>query len=297
MSKLFYPAILIILLAAVSYAQSIDSSRTDYYSPPNIYRFAEYLYSNGDYPAAAGEYLRYLLYLDDTDSKRAKILYQIGQCYRKNSDYEKAAKYYDQVIESNHSNIYADSAKFQNAVSLYSANRFIDAIRYNETQEESLSIDNIKFRMMILSGVNYLNLGYKQDAAMVADFSPISTSNDSLTSWYGKAVNRAMSLPHRSPLAAGVMSSIIPGSGKIYCGRPYDGIYSLLVISMMAWQAYDGFDADGSSTAKGWIYGSIGSVFYLGNIYGSVVGAKIYNHQHEKDFLRQINIEFRYYLD
>jgi hypothetical protein len=65
----------------------------------------------------------------------------------------------------------------------------------------------------------------------------------------------------------------------------------------MAWQAYDGFDDDGSSSAKGWIYGSIGSVFYLGNIYGSAAGAKIYNNQHEKDFLKQINIEFRYYLD
>jgi tetratricopeptide (TPR) repeat protein len=297
MNKLFYPAIWIVLLVTISFAQSDDGLRVDYYSPPNIYRFAEYLYGNGDYPTAAGEYLRYLLYLDDTDPKRAQVLYQVGQCYRKNGDYEKAAKYYDQVITSNNSNIYADSARFQNAVSLYSANRFIEAIRYNETQEESLSTDNIKFRMMLLSGVNYLNLGYKRDAARVADSFPLYMSDDSLKNWYGKAVNRATSLPHKSPLAAGVMSSIIPGSGKIYCGRPYDGFYSLLVISLMAWQAYDGFDDDGSSSAKGWIYGSIGSVFYLGNIYGSVVGAKIYNHQHEKNFIEQINIEFRYYLD
>jgi hypothetical protein len=39
---------------------------------------------------------------------------------------------------------------------------------------------------------------------------------------------------------------------------------------------------------RGWIFGSIGAVFYAGNIYGSTVAARVYNHQLEVSLLRSL---------
>jgi TM2 domain-containing membrane protein YozV len=78
-------------------------------------------------------------------------------------------------------------------------------------------------------------------------------------------------------LAAGFLSAIIPGLGKIYAQRTVDGLYSLLTIGLAGWQAYDGFHKDGLSSFKGWAFGVLGSILYIGNIYGSAVSVQIHN--------------------
>jgi TM2 domain-containing membrane protein YozV len=82
-------------------------------------------------------------------------------------------------------------------------------------------------------------------------------------------------LAYKSPLAAGFLSAIIPGLGKIYAQRTVDGLYSLLTIGLAGWQAYDGFHKDGLSSFKGWAFGVLGSILYIGNIYGSAVSVHV----------------------
>ncbi len=81
----------------------------------------------------------------------------------------------------------------------------------------------------------------------------------------------------KSPLKAALFSTIIPGAGKIYTGYKHDGIVSFLTIATSAFQAYRGFQKEGVKSVYGWIYGSVGVGFYLGNIYGSWKSAKKYN--------------------
>jgi hypothetical protein len=58
-----------------------------------------------------------------------------------------------------------------------------------------------------------------------------------------------------------------------------DGVFSFLAVGLTSWQAYEAFDEYGSSSVKGWVYGSLASIFYLANIYGSSVAAQIYNEE------------------
>lgn len=88
----------------------------------------------------------------------------------------------------------------------------------------------------------------------------------------------------KHPVVGAVLSSIIPGSGKFYAGRKFDGIYSFLLILSPAISSYYYFNK-GSKTA-GYIYGTIGGLLYLGNIYGSYKACEIYN-SHQLDTYRQ----------
>ncbi len=81
----------------------------------------------------------------------------------------------------------------------------------------------------------------------------------------------------KSPLKAALMSTIIPGWGKIYTKQKHDGIVAFITVGTLAFQAYRGFHLQGVKSAYGWIYGAVGAGMYLGNIYGSWKSAKKYN--------------------
>lgn len=91
--------------------------------------------------------------------------------------------------------------------------------------------------------------------------------------------NDALSQTYKSPLLSGMMSAAIPGSGKIYAGNWEDGLLSLSIVGVSAWQAYRGFEKHGTKSIYGWIYSAISGAFYIGNIYGSVKETNKYNQQ------------------
>ena len=73
------------------------------------------------------------------------------------------------------------------------------------------------------------------------------------------------------------MSMLIPGTGKMYAGYWKDGLVSLLMTSMMAWQAYRGFDQRGIKSGYGWVYTGLATGFYIGNLYGTVKAVRKFN--------------------
>lgn len=78
----------------------------------------------------------------------------------------------------------------------------------------------------------------------------------------------------KSPAVAGLFSAIVPGTGKIYAGKWKDGIFSFVFCGVFALQAYRAFHNVGIESPRGWIFASLGTGFYLGNIYGSYHAAK-----------------------
>jgi TM2 domain-containing membrane protein YozV len=79
----------------------------------------------------------------------------------------------------------------------------------------------------------------------------------------------------KSFLLAGIMSSIIPGSGKIYAGKPGEGISSFLLISFLAAITVENYVKTGPWNFKTIGFGSLFTIFYIGNIYGSVISIKV----------------------
>jgi len=86
----------------------------------------------------------------------------------------------------------------------------------------------------------------------------------------------------KSKTLAGLMSAIVPSSGRFYARDYKDAIFSLVFIGGTAFQSYKRFNKSGINSAGGWIYGGISFGFYLGNIWGSVKAADRYNEKNYK---------------
>ncbi len=84
-------------------------------------------------------------------------------------------------------------------------------------------------------------------------------------------------LTYRSPALGGIMSTIIPGSGKIYAGRLMDGFQAFSVVAAPAYNAYYHFSKNGPGSVQAWIWTAVASWFYLSDIYGSVKAVREYN--------------------
>lgn len=90
-------------------------------------------------------------------------------------------------------------------------------------------------------------------------------------------------IPHRSPLVAGLASAVVPGLGKIYAGDLGGGVASFLLVGAFAALTAESWHKAG--TPQNWrtiTYGTIGSLLYVSNIFGSVASVKAYYQNFEE---------------
>lgn len=92
----------------------------------------------------------------------------------------------------------------------------------------------------------------------------------------------------KSPLLAGIMSGIVPGSGKIYAGKTGAGIASFIGTVGFGFIAWENYRKLGFGHAKTIIFGSIFAFNYVSNIYGSVISVKISENEYKNAVRNQI---------
>lgn len=89
--------------------------------------------------------------------------------------------------------------------------------------------------------------------------------------------HEGLQIKYRSPVLGGIMSAVIPGSGKAYAGRLLDGMQAFSVVLAPAYNAYYHFNKTGPTSVRAWIWTAVASWFYLSDIYGSVKAVIEYN--------------------
>lgn len=248
---------------------------TDYFSPPNILKFADYLYREGDYKRAAGEYLRYLSLARDRRlyawkraaeslEKSGEFSYGIRVCM----DAEK--EFPDETFFSvERANLLIKEGKFGEVEKILAERK-----RRGETEAR---LKQMVFIALILSG----------KWRKAEEFSPVLPQVP-YSAFLKTEFKKRKKLGWKSPTKAALLSAVLPGTGKIYAGRWKDGLYSMIVIGLSGWQAYSGFK-NGSRT-KGYIFAGLTAFFYAGNIYGSAVAARIYNMEMDRQIQGEIRI-------
>jgi hypothetical protein len=79
----------------------------------------------------------------------------------------------------------------------------------------------------------------------------------------------------KSMFLAGLMSAVVPGSGKIYAGKWRQGIVSFLPLAIMGLQTWEAYDKAGIKSPRFIFFGSLFTLFYIGNIYGSAISVSV----------------------
>lgn len=105
----------------------------------------------------------------------------------------------------------------------------------------------------------------------------------------------------KSPVLAGIMSGIIPGSGKIYAGETGSGIASMIGTIGFGLITWENYNKRGIKNAKTIIFGSLFAVNYVSNIYGSVISVKVRENEFSdaihNQILFQLHIPLRNFFE
>lgn len=81
----------------------------------------------------------------------------------------------------------------------------------------------------------------------------------------------------KSPVLAGALSAVLPGVGRIYAGRWFDGLMGFMMIYIVSNSAFEA--SQKNSQPNKWFSYSMFGTFYLGEIYGAYRTAKYYQNK------------------
>ena len=272
-----------------------DSRASSLFGSDKQLGFADYLFGLHDYNNAIREYQRYLYFETDTE-KRAYAQLKTAACFEKLGDVDVAWTY----AKTSLGNAKSDTMKvlairqlmalsFRSTDCFHRLSLVAGIINANANGNVWIAkLEGVKF-------LCYLKQRGDREIPNVGPALPVdekSSKIDSVrTHWLA-----LRSLYHRkSPLLAGLLSTFVPGLGKVYTRRSWDGAFAATVTAGTAWLAYSGFRAGGHNL-KAWTFASLSVGFYIGNIYGSFCSAKIYNLKQEKAFNDRLEKELENWL-
>jgi hypothetical protein len=270
--KRFHNFIILLFFAGL-----IPSYGQDLYSVKNSIKFADYLFENGEYQFAAKEYYRLFIITDYNDSvstRFAKSMFLAKEYQELKNALNKS--YGSGNIPCNISSYYAKSLIISEPGSM-SGFWINNSNCFNNEEKKYLKLSNL-----------LLSHQY-QDASRL-----YHTENDNTrVKSYNNVIASIDNAKYKKVWLSVLFSSLVPGTGKAYCGYWKDGLFSFIMFGLSAWQAYSGFNRKGVNSVYGWVNGGLALAFYSGNIYGSIKAANHHNysidhqiyHEAEKVFL------------
>lgn len=237
-------------------------------------------------PISDSQFLQYLLETEQFDDaiflaqqRRNKSglnyspEYYAGFAYYNTRQLDSAAWYLGLVPEN--SNFYLKSRFFQGLSLAYINKTDRSEQAYSQIRIPSADTLLQELKTFELSGLALLKKDYatfdKLSSTFTYQYYPFSKQETNLL----KYRQDLLKVKKRSPLAAGLLSALVPGSGKVYAGQLGQGVAIFLQNTIFALQAYEGYRKDGPQSARFLIYGGLFSIFYISNVWGSVLSVKV----------------------
>jgi len=262
---------LLLVIFLIPFSVYPQLSSFDFHSRENLKKFADYLFCEGDYLRAIEQYG---LLKDHSASDTTDFKMMLG--YSKLGLYKESNKYFNGIDDK--SNFYSDAYLLSLKNELLIEPKLI--IASNDQSLDSIQLKSFR-KLTTISMLYEVEFNILREN-FISTFD--EDERNAVASFYDFKVD-----PHyKSPALAGILSAIIPGSGKMYVGEWGDGVTALVVTSLFAFLAYDNFRAD--HTTRAWIFTGLGAFFYAGNIYGSIASAQIFNAKIEFEFNEGLNL-------
>ena len=262
-------------LLCITAVQNAQTGKVDFNSPDNIKKFADYLFCDKDYLRAAIEYER-LADINKSDT----IKFKIALSYSYINDYYSAIQKFSGIIKSS---VYFNEAKIEE-MKINLLNNDFSGLRSYFKNSFITEVDKYKTEGEKLFNFSYL---FTDDALPSKDefLSPFDFNEKEKISSFYDWKNEP---PYKDGTLAGIMSAVIPGSGKIYVGEIGDGIVAFITTTVFAFIAYDNFKA--GHTTRAWIWTGVAALFYAGNVYGSIAAAQVHNAKITFEFNDGLNV-------
>jgi len=238
--------------------------------PDLIRAFADHLYQQQDYLRAAIEYERFL-YL--TGQTQDSILFKIGLCHQFRGRYDYAAASFNRILGADDSAL-RPQARLAVLTNYYLLRDWQAIHQFGfETDDEY-----------------YFTFFAALQTDSLAGFRPNfeAVRNDSLRLRLAAVFETYQHRKPKLPMMAATLSALVPGLGKWYCSRPGDGLFAAGMTGLAAIVTWRAFVSE--VVVTGVITGGITLAFYLGGIYGSYIGAQLYNDDLRQKVMTQLEM-------
>jgi outer membrane protein assembly factor BamD (BamD/ComL family)/TM2 domain-containing membrane protein YozV len=252
--------------------------------------------AEGEYYRAVTEYKKFTI-LFPGSKKTDYALYRIGLAYYRGDEYEQAARTFALIGNEYAGSSYVPAALYQEGLSYR---------RLDRPDKSAAAFDKAvaaapasEYARLALLGKSLAELDMDNIPACRQELERfIERYPDDLKT--GKVretialLDRDRELPQKSPLVAGAMSALIPGSGHIYAGHYGDGITAFFLNGLFIAGTVVAIRQENYAVAG--IVGVIGLPFYIGNIYGAANAATKYTLGVKKDLRGKIAISLDYHF-
>ncbi|MFN8357799.1 MAG: hypothetical protein U0Y10_25290 [Spirosomataceae bacterium] len=220
-------------------------------------------------------------YYADSLQQRLELSFQKGLAYYTIKQLDSAEVYLIQTPSTSKNHVRAQFLGGISATYLHKylrSAKYFDAIRTDDTV--MFALRNFEY-----SGLALLKRDFNAFDSLSRVPLPSHYSFEKQQEAFTEYKQSILKQRKKSPLLAGVMSAIVPGSGKIYVGQLGQGIAALFQTAFLGLQAYEGYRKDGPTSARFLIYGGLFSLFYVGNVWGSVLSVRI----QQREFNDKVN--------
>lgn len=254
------------------------------YNEDNSLLFANYLFKSQQYDLAAFEYERVLFVRPQNDSIKLQLLNSYSLSGNR-----------QQMINRAES-LYTSTSLFPKPVAkLYTTDAFITGAFFKLNDFTSAQ-SPLEKRDRLFLHLHMLMNSLDWETAELTLQQLTTLSNESSLSNVSKIIQSGKDQRYKSPALAAALSTVIPGTGKIYTGDWKDALFGLLILGGNAYSSYRGFKKNGIQSVQGWAFASIGFGFYLANIFGAHKAAKRFNASAQSDLRMQVlqNFELNY---
>ena len=240
-------------------------------------KLADSFMAEREYYRAVTEYKKFLILFPDSEQADS-VLFRIGMAYYQGDEFETAARTFTSVGERYKESRYAPTAGYHAGLCYWRLNRLDEAAaafasvatRYpasGDAPRAQLDKSLVEFDRKDLSGS-------RQDLERFLEIYPQDKRAEKARE-ARTLLDRSAELPRKSPVAAGVLSALVPGAGHLYAGHVGDGITSFFLNGLFIAGTVVAIRQENYAVAG--VVGVIGLPFYIGNIYGAANAATKWN--------------------
>jgi tetratricopeptide (TPR) repeat protein len=246
---------------------------------------ADDFFKEGDYYRAVTEYKRFLFFFPQS-GRAEEVLSRIAKSYFNGKKWSETAVACDEWLKKFPASSRANEAFLLKGLAL-SENKELSQARVFFQKSREISpgtalADEAQFQI----ARTYVREEKWREAA--EEFRKIDKTAKLYPKgeYWAKGLDRMDQVPHKSPVAAGILAAVLPGAGHVYTERYRDAAIALVLNGAFIWGMIESFQHNNNVVGGILTFFELG--WYSGNIYSAVASAHKYNKEEQQQYLDEL---------